>query len=178
MFLVTFFDAFLADIFGAAIIGRIFAGLQPFSFFLVDPADITNHVGSSRPQWILTKQTRLNIDSGKAVTLRGKTGDFFVREAGTDWQTFEGFRFFHQATEALAVLGLNVHQLRQFINHDIELTIDFGGCNLQRVRRIVTGQNNTVTIDNQTAIGNGRHHRDAVALCALRILAMAHRLQP
>ena len=176
--LVAFFQAFLADVFGASVVGSVLAFFEPLGLFLVDAAYVANHVGCGLAQRVLAEQTSLDINAGEAIALRGKARDFFISEAGANRQALEGLGFFEQATEALAVARLDVDQLRELVDHGVDRARDFRRRDFQRVRGEVAREDHAITVNDQATIGHRRHHRDAVAFGALEILAVAHGLQP
>ena len=131
---------------------------------------------SGLSQRVLAKQTRLNINTRKAVALRCEARYLFIRETGADWQALKRFGFFHLPTEAFAVFLLNIDNFCQLINHRIERAIDFIRRNFQGIRRVVTRQDHAIAINDQAAIRNRRHNRYSIALGALVVLAMTDRL--
>ena len=102
-FFITLFETGLADVVAAAIVGQPVFILQLFDFALVDAADMADHMREHFALRVLAEQPRFGFDAGKTVTVRGESGDFLVRQPGTDGQTFEAFAFLEQFAESPAV---------------------------------------------------------------------------
>ena len=174
--LVALFDAELADVFGAVVIGSVFGVVDLFLLGRVDAADVAQQVAANLAERVVAKQPRLHLDPREAELLRRKTRHLFVAELGTDRQRLEILALVGHALEALAVARLDVHQLRQPVDHFVDIA-DPAGRDLQRVGRIVVGQHDAVAVDDDAAIRHDRQHRDAVAFGLRRQLVVAHHLQ-
>ena len=74
--------------------------------------------------------------------------------------------------------GLNIHQLSQFINHHVQILIDFGRRDFQRISRKIACQHHTVTVQNQTPVRDHRHNRDPVIFGLGGVHFMFDDLQP
>ena len=70
----------LADVIGTAIVGDLAVGVEFVELFLVDAADVTDHVRKQLALRILPEQPRLDFDAGKAIPVRRKARDFFIRQ--------------------------------------------------------------------------------------------------
>ena len=126
----------------------------------------------------MTEQAGLYIDPRKAETLGDKARHFIIREPGTDRHTFKVFGIFQQLTETLAMLGLNIDQLSQVIDQRVHVLLDLGGCDFQRIGRVIARQDYAIAVHDQTTVGHDRHHIDTIFICQQHIIIMFDDLQP
>ncbi len=161
--LVTLLDAEFADVVGAAVIGLVLGFLEILFFGTVDAADIADQVAADLAERVVAEQTSLDLDRRKAEPLRGETCHLLVTELGADRQRLETLAFVDQSLETFAVARLDLDQFSQRVDRRVEIDC-LRRRDLQRERRIVVGQHDPVAIDDQTAVRNDRHHRDAVVV--------------
>ena len=176
--LVTFLDAFLADIAGAAIVGGVVGVLDLRRFALADAADVADHMRGHRAQRILAEQARLDVDAGKAEALRGEPGDLVVRQPGADRQAFEVLGLLQLAPEAPFVPGLDIDDTLQRIDHLVEVAANLGRRDFQRIGREIARQDDAVAVHDQAAVGDYRHDRNAVVLGLGGVMVVLVSLQP
>ena len=174
--LVALLDAELADVVGAAVVGGVLRIVDGGLLALVDAADVADQVARRVAERIVAEQPRLHLDAREAEALRGEAGDLLLGQLGADRQRVEALAFLQQPPEAPAVARLHVDQLRQRVDGGVEVD-RFRRRDLQRVGRIVVGQHDAVAVDDQPAVGDDRHHRDAVVLGLRRQLVVLHHLQ-
>ena len=163
--LVALLDAELADVLGAAVVGRVITVVDGFLLGLVDAADVAEQVAADLAERIVAKQPRLHVDARKAEALCGEAGNLLVGQLGADRQRLEVLALVHQPLEALAVARLDVDDVTQALDGGLQV-VDLRRADLEGVCRVVVCQHHTVAVDDQPAVGNDRHHRDAVVLGA------------
>src|SRR5271156_5212275 len=83
--LIVLLYTVLADVVGALIVGQHIAATafvelgKVVEVMCADAADVANHVGRERPERVLPKQPRLDLDARKSIVLRGETRHLLVR---------------------------------------------------------------------------------------------------
>ena len=87
----TLLNAKFADVVRAAVVALVVAVVDGFFFLRVDPAYVADNVTAQLAQRIAAEQAGLDVDPRKAKTLRGKPGDFFIRQAGAYRQRLKVF---------------------------------------------------------------------------------------
>ena len=84
--LETLLDTEFADVFCAAVVGRV---VRLFEFLFlggVDPPDVANHMAGEFAVGVIAEQPGLDVDPGKTVALRGKAGHLLIAQAGAKGQ--------------------------------------------------------------------------------------------
>ena len=174
---VAAFHAQLADVVGAAVVGRLVGILDALFFLLVDAADVAHHVRAGLAHRVGAKQPRLDLDARKAVALGGKARHLFVGQAHADRQRFEVARILLQALEAAAVARRDLDHLRDGVNRLVGRAAQARGREFQRVGLVVGGQHDAVAVEDFAAVRHDRYHRRAVGLGALRQFFVPQHLQ-
>ncbi|MPM79356.1 hypothetical protein SDC9_126389 [bioreactor metagenome] len=169
-------DAELADVIGAAVIGGVVRILDAFLLALVDAADVADQMAAGFAQRVVAKQPCLDVHARKAVALRGEARHLVVGQAGADGDGLEALGVVHQALELAPVTCTDLDDLAQLVDGVFQVA-HLGACDLQRIGRIVRGQQHAVAIQNQAAIGHDGDDRRAVALGLFGQIVMAHHLQ-
>jgi hypothetical protein len=176
---VFLLDAELADHLGAAVVGEVLLGplFHHGEFGPVDAPDVADQMTGEFAVWIVAKQPGLDLDTGKAIALGREARHFGVAEFGADRQGLETARIFEQALETTPVTRLDFDHLGELIDRRFERVGELRACDFERVGRIVVGQHDAVSVDDQAAIGHDRHHRDAVVLGPGGEVFVYHHLQ-
>ena len=168
----------LADVLGAAVVGNIlvFPVLHGLLLGLIDAADITQQMAADFTQGIVTEQPRLDVDAREAIALGCEARHFGVAQLGADRERLEAAALFHQAFQATPVARRDVHDLGQGVDGRFQLG-HLGGCDLERIGRVITCQNDAVSILDQAAVGHDRDDADAIRLTAFEQTVMLPDLQ-
>ncbi|MNS65936.1 hypothetical protein D3C72_991280 [compost metagenome] len=161
--LVAGFHASLADVFGAAVVGSIFRIVDALLLALVDASDVADDVRTHLAHRVVAEQARLHIHAREAVALGGELGHLLVRQARADRQRIEVARILAQALEAAPVARRDVDDLGQRIDGLVDVC-HLVGRDLQRVGRVVGGQQHAVAVVDLSPVGHDGHHGRAVAL--------------
>ncbi len=173
---VLLFQSGLANVVGAFIVCRLFVFLDDLQVALVDSIDIADGVRGDRTQRILAEQTRLDLDTGKEITVGCKASDFLLTQARANRQAFEILALLEQPAKTLAILGQNLDHLAQTFDRRFEVR-DLRGRNLQRESRVIMGQDRTIAIDDDTPVGNDRHQGNPIVLGAGGVVGVLQHLQ-
>ena len=121
---------------------------------------------------IVAEQARLDVEARKTIAIHRKTRDLFIGKAGADRQRFKILALLEQALEAAAVARLNFDNHGQIIERFVEIA-DPRRHDLERIGRIIGGQYFTVAIENQSAVGYDRQHRNTIGFCErVKVLAL------
>ena len=177
VFFVTLFEADLAEVFGAAVIGVVAFFFELVEFALVDAADVADDVRKEFALRILTEQARIDVDAGKAVAVGGETRDLFVGEAVADRQALEAFAFFEKFFETTAVARRDFHHRRERVDQRVDV-LDLARRDFQRVGGVVVREHDAVAIDDDAAVGHDGCDRDAVGFGQRAVVLVLHHLQP
>ena len=101
-------------------------------------------------------QPRVQFHAGKTVCVDREARHLLVIQPGADRHAGEVVAFLDQFLEALAVLGGDVYQYRQPVDHVLEV-IHLRGHDLQGISGKVVCKHHAVAVHDQPAVG---HHRD------------------
>ena len=140
-------------------------------------SDVADHVRSDLTERIVAEQARAQFDTREPEAIGGEARDVLVGQAGADRNRVEALGFLEQLLEATAVARLDVHHLRQFVDRLLEV-LDLGRGDLQRVRRVVAGDDRAVAVLDQPAVGRNRQNRDPVRLGLFAVGLVPGDLQP
>src|SRR4030095_14246938 len=161
--LVALLDADLADVVGASIDGKLITFLELLQIAFVDAANVAYDVGKELGVRVLAKQTRVDIDPGKAVAIRRKAGDFLLGKSGAYRQALEVLAFLEQFFETAPVAGRNVDDRGELIDELLQVT-RLARRYLQRVGGIVVGEDRAIAVGDDPAVRDDRHNGYAVRL--------------
>ena len=153
IFFVALFEADLADVFGATVVGIVAVRFKLLKLALVDAADVAHHMRKKFALRVLTEQAGVDIDTRKAIAVGGETRDFLVGEAVADRQTFEAFAFLQQLLEASTVAWRDFNHARQPIDQLFHV-VDLARRDLQRIGRIIVRQHDAMPVDDDAAVGH------------------------
>ncbi len=170
--LVGSFDADLANVRGAAVVGSIDALQVAF----VDPSDITERVGRQRAVRVVARQAGDDVDAGELVPVDGKARHFLVAEVKAQRYRLEGRRACAQVVETLAIDVADIDQLCQPVQRALHVAYLLGG-DLEPVGGQVVGQDETVAVEDQSAVGRQRQDLDAVVVGQSDEVFVRHHLQ-
>ncbi len=174
--LLALLDAELADMVGAAVVGRVVGILDALLLALVDAADVADGVAADVAQRVVAEEPGLDVHAREAVALRGEARDLLVRQARADRQRLEAARLLHEPLEPAPVAGVDLHDLGEFVDRVLQ-AIDLRGRDLQGVGRVVGGQHHAVAVLDEPPVGHDGNDRGAVALGLVGEVFVAHHLQ-
>ena len=168
--LVGRFDADLADVVGAAVVGVDALVLERRLVVLVDAADVADHVRGDIAERVLAEQARLDLHAREAEAVGGELRDLLVGEAGADRQALGIALSTEQLAEARAVARRDLDQLGELVDRRARRSSPARE-DLERVGGVVAREHHAVAVDDQAAVGHDRHDRDAVVL-GLRVVVL------
>ena len=171
------FQTGLAYVVGALVIGGFLFLFQPLLVALVDAADVAEHMAGHFLERIVAEQPRLDLHAGEAPGLGGDARGLFLAELGFQRDGFEVLAFDQQALELALVARGDVHQLAQLGLGGGQVG-DLAGRQLQRVGGVVLRQHHAVAVQDQAAVGQDGHQRDAVVLRQRGKVFVLQHLQP
>ena len=166
----------LTDVIRTLVVGCFVPFVDAFDVPIVDPADVTDDVRCDLAEGILAKQSRLDLDARKAITVDGEAGHFLVGKARAQGEAFEVFRLLQEAAESLAIALLDVDELPELVDRLVEVLYP-GGRYFERVRGVALGEDDAVAVRNDAAVGNDWHDGDAIAFGERLIMLMLEQLQ-
>ena len=162
-FFVGVFQPGFTHMGAAAIVGQFVVFFQPLHFFLVDAADIADHMGGDFFKRIIAEQPCFHLNTRKAPDIGRHFGHFVVGELDLQRNGFKVAAFFCLFAKAFDVAGVDVHQLGQLAEGLLQI-FNFVRCEFQRVGGVILRQHHAVAIHNQPTVGDDRRQGDAVIL--------------
>jgi len=161
--LVAPLDSGLADVVGTAVIRKFAVGFELVDLMLIDAPDITHDVRENFAARVLPEQACVQINARESISVRGKARDFLVREPHSYWQAVEALAFLQEPLESPPIPGRDVDKCTQFANQRVQVC-DPAWCDFERIGRIVVRENDTISIEDDAAVGRNRHDRNTVGL--------------
>jgi hypothetical protein len=162
---VALLGAELADVLRAPVVGLVLFGPvgDELGLALVDAPDVADHVAGHLAVGVLAQQARAHVNAGEAVALRGESRHLHVGQAGAQWQRVEAVRLLQQFAKAALVAWRDLHQLAQAGDGGVHV-LHARRRDLQRIGRVVGGQNAAFAVQDLPPVGHHRQHGRAVAL--------------
>ena len=124
---------------------------------------------------ILSKEAGVDLHTREAVSVRRELRHLLLRKAGADRQALEGLAFVHQALEALAVLGRDLHDRREPVDGGLEIG-DLAWGDLERVGGIVVGEDDSVPVQDEPAVRHHGYDGNAVVLRECVVIVVLYHL--
>ncbi len=160
---------------GAAVVGRVAARFDLLEVAVADAADVADRVRGVLAIRILSKQAGVDLDAGEAVAVCRELRYFLLGQSRADRQALEALALVHQALEALAVLGGDLHDGRESGDGGFEIGHLARG-DLERVGGVVVGEHDPVAVQDQPAVRDNGNDRDAVVFGQCVIVVVLHDL--
>ena len=174
--LITLLEPHLADVVGAAIVGKLVVFFEPVEIFLIDAPDVADDMRKEFALRIMAEQPRLDFHTRKAVTARGETRDLFSRQARAQRQAFKTLALFKQLLEAAPVTRRDLDDFGKIVDGGFHVT-HLARRDFQRMRGIVVRQLHAVAVSDRAAARCCRHDGYAIGLCQRVVVLVLHHLQ-